>query len=41
MATQPQLASRFPVGTHYIVEGKPRKGGQLRSVSRYVVNATT
>jgi hypothetical protein len=25
MATQPQLPSRFPVGTHYIVEGKPRK----------------
>jgi hypothetical protein len=37
MATHPQLPSRFPVGTHYIVEGEPRKGGQPRIVSRYVV----
>jgi hypothetical protein len=37
MATQRQLPSRFPVGTHYIVEGEPRKGGQPRIVSRYVV----
>jgi len=32
-----QIPSRFPVGTHYIVEGEPRKGGQPRIVSRYVV----
>jgi len=37
MATQIRLPSRFPVGTHYIVEGEPRKGGQPRIVSRYVV----
>jgi hypothetical protein len=37
MATQPRLPSRFPVGTRYIVEGEPGKGGQLQIVSRYVV----
>jgi hypothetical protein len=37
MAMQVRLPSRFPVGTHYIVEGKPGKGGQMRIVSRYVV----
>jgi hypothetical protein len=37
MGMQPRLPSRFPVGTHYIVEGKPGKGGKLRIVSRYVV----
>ena len=37
MATQPRLPSRFPVGTRYIVEGEPGKGGKLRIVSRYVV----
>jgi hypothetical protein len=37
VATQIRLPSRFPVGTHYIVEGEPRKGGQVRIVSRYVV----
>jgi hypothetical protein len=37
MATQIWLPSRFPVGTHYVVEGEPRKDGQLRIVSRYVV----
>jgi hypothetical protein len=37
MSTQPRLPSRFPVGTRYIVEGEPGKGGQLRIVSRYVV----
>src|SRR5260370_37226597 len=34
---RPRLPSRFPVGTHYIVEGEPGKGGKLRIVSRYVV----
>jgi hypothetical protein len=37
MGTQIRLPSRFPVGTHYIVEGEPRKGGQMQIVSRYVV----
>jgi hypothetical protein len=37
MATEPQLPSRFPVGTRLIVEGEPGKGGKLRIVSRYVV----
>ena len=37
MGRQFRLPSRFPVGTHYIVEGKPGKGGKLRIVSRYVV----
>jgi hypothetical protein len=38
MATQqPRLPARFPVGTHYIVEGEPAKGGKLRIVSRYLV----
>ena len=37
MATQVRLPSRFPVGTHYIVEGEPRKGGHMQIVSRYVV----
>ena len=36
-ATRPRLPLRFPVGTHYIVEGEPAKGGQPRIVSRYVV----
>jgi hypothetical protein len=34
---QPLLPARFPVGTHYIVEGEPAKGGKLRIVSRYLV----
>jgi len=37
MAMQPRLPSRFPVGTRYIVEGEPAKGGKLRIVSRYLV----
>jgi hypothetical protein len=37
MATHPRLPSRFPVGTRYIVEGEPAKGGKLRIVSRYLV----
>jgi hypothetical protein len=37
MATQPRLPSRFPVGTRYVVEGEPVKGGKLRILSRYVV----
>ncbi len=34
---QPRLPARFPVGTRYIVEGEPAKGGKLRIVSRYLV----
>jgi hypothetical protein len=37
MGTQIRLPSRFPVGTHYIVEGEPAKGGRMRIVSRYVI----
>jgi hypothetical protein len=37
LGMQPRLPSRFPVGTLYIVEGKPGTGGKLRIVSRYVV----
>jgi hypothetical protein len=37
MAMQPRLPARFPVGTRYIVEGEPAKGGELRIVSRYLV----
>lgn len=37
MATQSRLPARFPVGTRYIVEGEPGKGGELRIVSRYVI----
>jgi hypothetical protein len=37
MATQPRLPARFPVGTRYIVEGEPLKGGKLKIVSRYLV----
>jgi hypothetical protein len=37
MGMQPRLPSRFPVGTHYIVEGKPGNGGKPRIVARYVV----
>ena len=37
MTTISRLPSRFPVGTHYIVEGEPGQGGTLRIVSRYVV----
>jgi hypothetical protein len=37
MATESRLPSRFPVGTHYIVEGAPEKGGTLRILSRTLV----
>jgi hypothetical protein len=37
MNNESRLPSRFPVGTHYIVEGEPGKGGSLRIVSRYVL----
>jgi hypothetical protein len=37
MATQSRLPARFPIGTRYVVEGEPGKGGELRIVSRYVI----
>jgi len=32
-----ELPSRFPVGTRYVVEGKPGKKGELRIVSRQII----
>lgn len=32
-----RLPSRFPVGTHYVVEGVPGNDGELLITSRYVV----
>jgi hypothetical protein len=40
MTTESRLPSRFPVGTHYIVEGEPGSDGALRIISRYVVMPT-
>ncbi len=37
MAGVRRLPSRFPVGTHYVVEGVPGKDGELLITSRYVV----
>jgi hypothetical protein len=37
MARKPRFPSRFPVGTHYILEGEPADGGKLRIISRYLV----
>ena len=37
MAMKPRFPSRFPVGTHYILEGEPGDGGKLRIISRYLV----
>jgi hypothetical protein len=37
MALRSRLPTRFPVGTHYVVEGEPGTGGELQVVSRYVV----
>jgi hypothetical protein len=34
---KPRFPSRFPVGTHYILEGEPGDGGKLRIISRYLV----
>jgi hypothetical protein len=34
VTARPRLPSRFPVGTRHIIEGEPRKGAQLRIVSR-------
>jgi hypothetical protein len=32
-----RLPARFPVGTHYVVEGVPGVGGELTITSRYVM----
>ncbi len=37
MTVMSRLPSRFPVGTRFVVEGRPGKGGKLKIVSRYVV----
>lgn len=37
MAGVKRLPARFPVGTHYVVEGVPGKDGELLITSRYVV----
>jgi hypothetical protein len=37
MAGVSRLPSRFPIGTHYVVEGVPGKDGELLITSRYVV----
>ncbi len=37
MARPSRLPSRFPVGTHYVVEGVPGKDGELLITARYVV----
>ena len=31
------LPSRFPVGTRFVIEGKPDKTGKLKVSSRYVI----
>lgn len=31
------IPSRFPVGTRYVVEGAPGRGGKLEVLSRYVI----
>ena len=37
MASEARLPSRFPVGTHYILEGETARGGKLRVISRSLV----
>ena len=32
-----QLPERFPVGTHYVIEGRPGKAGRLQIVSRRII----
>lgn len=35
--TMNQLPNRFPVGTRYVIEGRPGKKGEMRIVSRQVI----
>jgi hypothetical protein len=37
MAVVNRLPSRCPVGTRYVIEGKPNQHGELQITSRYVV----
>ncbi len=37
MARARRLPSRFPIGTHYVVEGVPGEDGELLITSRRVV----
>ena len=37
MTAMSRLPSRFPVGTKFVIEGKPGKGGRLQITSRYLV----
>jgi hypothetical protein len=37
MAMQNRVPSRFPIGTHYILEGEPAANGGVRVTSRYVL----
>jgi hypothetical protein len=31
------LPTRFPAGTHYVIEGRPGKSGKLQIVSRQLI----
>jgi hypothetical protein len=37
MTMQNRLPARFPVGTHYILEGEPAGNGGVQITSRYVL----
>jgi hypothetical protein len=37
MADRDRLPERFPVGTRYVVEGRPGKDGKLTIISRRVI----
>jgi hypothetical protein len=37
MTAMSRLPSRFPVGTRFVIEGKPDKAGKLKISSRYVI----
>jgi hypothetical protein len=37
MSVVNRLPSRFPVGTRYVIEGRPNQQGELQITSRYVV----
>jgi hypothetical protein len=32
-----RLPSRFPIGTRYVIEGRPNQHGELQITSRYLV----
>jgi hypothetical protein len=36
MALSMKLPNRFPVGTKFVIEGRPRGEGQVQIVSRYL-----